>query len=48
MVLPTILWFVFELTRPDTNSFFVIHKVSEPSSVCVNVYVKKTETKRET
>ena len=46
MDLSTILWFVFELTRPDTNSFFVIHKVSEPH-LCVCEYVCKRDRDRE-
>lgn len=46
MDLSTILWFVFELTRPDTNSFFVIHKVSEPH-LCVCECICKTDRDKE-
>ena len=47
MDLSTILWFVFELTGPDTNSFCVIHKVSEPH-LCVCECVSKRDRDRET
>ena len=46
MDLSAILWFAFELTGPDTNSFCVIQKVSEPH-LCVYECVSKRDRDKE-